>query len=215
MVKIYIALVICVNCHTEKLILALIVYLLGSILLRNSCIEEDLFDKRQLKSGSIIIEGLQMSLLTWLYFKSGIVLIVTIALIIFIQKIKCIKPRFMLVAYALGILYFTILNRIGVLTGVDTPFFWSLENIGTLPNILNIFNNVMLFIPLGAILYRMLPKWRAVLIGIGFSVAIEVAQLITTIGACEFNDLVSNSLGTVIGFAVMRWIMRREMETRG
>ena len=145
---------------------------------------------------------------------AGTVFIVAIALIIFIQKVKCIKPKYMLGAYALGILYFTILNRIGVLSGVDTPFFWSLENIGTLPNILNIFNNVMLFIPLGAILYRMLPKWRAVLIGIGFSVVIEVAQFVTTIGACEFNDLVSNSLGTVIGFTVMKWMMRmREQET--
>lgn len=149
-----------------------------------------------------------MSLLTWLYFKIGIVCIVAIALIIFIRKVKCIKPKYMLVAYGLGILYFTILNRIGVLSGVDTPFFWSLENIGTLANIVNKFNNTMLFIPLGAILYRMLPKWRAVLIGIGLSVAIEVTQLITTIGACEFNDLVSNSLGTVIGFAVMKWMMR-------
>lgn len=61
---------------------------------------------------------------------------------------------------------------------------------------------------LGAILYRVLPKWMVVLIDIGFSVAIEVAQLVTTIGACEFNDLVSNSLATVIGFAVTRWIMR-------
>lgn len=39
-----------------------------------------------------------------------------------------------------------------------------------------ILNNIWMFIPLGAILYRLYPNWGAVLISIIVSVVIEVAQ---------------------------------------
>lgn len=79
-----------------------------------------------------------------------------------------------------------------------------------------IIENIILFVPLGAILYRLKPKWGITLVGVGLTVCIELTQHFAMIGTAEFTDLVANSLGTVIGFAVMKWMMRtRDSNPRG
>lgn len=67
---------------------------------------------------------------------------------------------------------------------------------------MEILNNIWLFIPLGAILYRLYPKWRVVLLPIIVSVVIEVAQYILGVGLCELDDVISNGIGGLIGVAV-------------
>ncbi len=64
----------------------------------------------------------------------------------------------------------------------------------------DIIKNIWLFIPLGAVLYRMRPKVTIIFIPIILSILIEGIQLITKTGTCELDDIISNSLGGLIGF---------------
>ena len=64
--------------------------------------------------------------------------------------------------------------------------------------------NVLLFVPIGYLLSAILPrrkKWLACLIGMMLTLAIEGTQLVTHLGMFEFDDLISNTAGAVIGYA--------------
>ena len=67
--------------------------------------------------------------------------------------------------------------------------------------------NIMMFVPIGFLISRMW-KWKGLLVALGFSLAIELLQLITARGLCEFDDLFHNMLGASISTAVMM-IMER------
>lgn len=72
-------------------------------------------------------------------------------------------------------------------------------------NWLNVLLNVAMFIPFGFLLPLITPKLRKwyVSIGIGscLSLAIELLQLWRGTGVCDVDDLLANTLGTVIGYA--------------
>lgn len=44
--------------------------------------------------------------------------------------------------------------------------------------------------------------WKTVVAGISFSIFIEIIQLITSRGCFDFDDVLLNGLGTVIGFGL-------------
>lgn len=71
--------------------------------------------------------------------------------------------------------------------------------------IVNFFGNMAMFIPIGffvMLLWRVTGK-RAVLIGFGVSLAIEICQLFT--GRCsDVDDLIINTLGALLGVAVYK-----------
>lgn len=77
--------------------------------------------------------------------------------------------------------------------------------------------NIYVYIPLGLIAGN-LWKWKGILIGLGFSLSIELLQLITRRGWFEFDDLIHNTLGTLIGVAiyiiVMKLIKKEISDTR-
>ena len=64
----------------------------------------------------------------------------------------------------------------------------------------DILKNIWLFIPLGAILYKLYPHKRILIVLFLLSITIELAQYFTETGFCEFDDVVSNSLGGAIGY---------------
>lgn len=61
--------------------------------------------------------------------------------------------------------------------------------------------NILMFIPLG-LLASSLWKWKGILAGIGFSTAVELLQLIGQRGLFEFDDILHNTLGTLIGVSI-------------
>lgn len=71
--------------------------------------------------------------------------------------------------------------------------------------------NVLLFVPLGMLLptlwRRFSSGWRTVGFGLGMSLAIEVLQLFT-LRATDVNDLMTNTLGTLLGWLAGRWALR-------
>ncbi|MBT8207639.1 MAG: VanZ family protein, partial [Acidimicrobiia bacterium] len=72
----------------------------------------------------------------------------------------------------------------------------------------NIVGNVVLFMPLGfllPILFRSLQRpWPMIWRGAAISVAIELMQLITRARAVDIDDVILNTLGAALGFAIYR-----------
>ena len=106
----------------------------------------------------------------------------------------------LLVLYLAFIAYMTIINReagISVIKLNMPPnyylFFANRE----------ILSNVWLFIPLGAILYKLFRMWEIMALPFALTLLIESSQLIFDIGAFELSDLVANSLGGVIGIVII------------
>lgn len=65
----------------------------------------------------------------------------------------------------------------------------------------DILKNIWLFIPLGAILYQLYPKRIILLVPLALSILIEGIQFFSGIGFCELDDVISNGIGGIIGFA--------------
>lgn len=72
--------------------------------------------------------------------------------------------------------------------------------------------NVALFIPLGMFLPVLWSRFRqagaVVLYGLGFSLAIELLQMLT-FRATDVNDLITNGVGTLAGFFLVKPVFHR------
>ncbi len=75
----------------------------------------------------------------------------------------------------------------------------------------NFLGNIILFVPIGT-LVPVVTGWkkicRTAITSIGFSLLIEIIQLITSRGCFDPDDVVLNSLGTIIGFGVY-WVLEK------
>ncbi len=115
---------------------------------------------------------------------------------------KCIA-FVLLIAYSLFILYMTLWNRYGE-PRAELTLFWSYRQFFTSSSFrLEILNNIWLFVTLGAILMNLMPGPKGIVLGILFSVIIETVQYFTGFGLAEFDDVISNGLGTLIGAAMV------------
>lgn len=106
-----------------------------------------------------------------------------------------------LAGYAFLILTETVLIRkpfIG--EHIKLELFWSWKQWNVQKE--QILTNVAMFIPIGALAGR-LWKWKGLLVAAGFSIAIELLQLVTTRGLMEFDDVLHNMVGAVIGVAIL------------
>lgn len=74
----------------------------------------------------------------------------------------------------------------------------------------NSFLNVLLFVPLGFFLpvfwKRFTPLWQTALFGLCTSLLIEVLQVFTY-RATDVNDLMTNTLGTLIGWLIAKLVL--------
>ena len=72
---------------------------------------------------------------------------------------------------------------------------------------LNFIGNVTMFIPVGIvwpIVYKDLNKpWKVIAAGIGFSLLIEIIQLPFYDRVTDIDDLILNSTGYLIGYAIV------------
>ena len=73
---------------------------------------------------------------------------------------------------------------------------------------IQILTNVIMFIPIG-ILGGQFWKWRGLVVAVGLSIIVEMLQLITTRGLCEFDDVIHNTLGAAIGVGLVMVIRKR------
>lgn len=81
----------------------------------------------------------------------------------------------------------------------QAELFWSWKAWDRQKN--QILSNVIMFIPIGILTGR-LWKWRGLFAALGMSVTVELLQLITQRGLCEFDDVADNVLGALIGVVI-------------
>ena len=62
-------------------------------------------------------------------------------------------------------------------------------------------SNILMFIPVGFLMPRAVRKWP-LLWGVLFSCFIELSQLVLRRGLCEIDDVISNSVGNMIGYLI-------------
>ena len=106
-----------------------------------------------------------------------------------------------MVGYAFLILAETVLIR-KPFQGehIKLEFFWSWKQWNVQKE--QILTNVAMFIPIG-VLAGWLWKWKGLLVVAGFSIAIELLQLVTTRGLMEFDDVLHNMIGAAVGVGIV------------
>lgn len=89
---------------------------------------------------------------------------------------------------------------------------WSEPVIFTLESLVGVAQNLVLFIPFGFLLCGATKRPRTVrilLVGFLLSLLIEICQLLLRLGWFETDDILHNTLGTLLGIRLYRWIVRR------
>ena len=112
------------------------------------------------------------------------------------------KPSLgLLIGYAFLILTETVLIR-KQFTGehLKLELFWSWKQWNVQKE--QILTNVAMFIPIG-VLAGWLWKWKRLLVAAGLSLLVEVLQLITSRGLLEFDDVLHNIVGAVVGVGIV------------
>lgn len=134
------------------------------------------------------------------------VLVTGILLTFFALIIRGKLRTVFLILYLFFILFMTMMYRETGDSRAQLELFWSyrqfLSNSRTRYEILN---NIWLFVPFGTSIgtYAMEKKrYRYVLIPLFLSALIEGLQYLLGIGLCELDDVISNSLGGIAGFAL-------------
>lgn len=77
---------------------------------------------------------------------------------------------------------------------------------------INLFGNVLLFIPLGVFLPTLWKSqrrlWKVLLTAALIITTVELTQLLTLLGRCDIDDLILNLLGAAIGYALYHLIWK-------
>ena len=158
--------------------------------------------------------GHALSLVT---FDTVIVWLIPALLCFFIGLLICRRGKMRLrdcLALSILAFYLAFVFTLTIYARKVTPeammqpvLFWSYKYIasGDRGMFFEVFWNVVLFMPYGflaSIISKSKAKWSVLLSGSMLSVAIELTQLLTHRGLFEYDDMVHNTLGTIIGIAL-------------
>lgn len=158
---------------------------------------------------NIIPQNVYVLLLSF-FFIGAIVL-----LSLYGKRAKNYISRLMLGVYLFFIYGFTVFFRTVSTrySHIYTPF-WSYKSLfqGEMPSLIyEMIMNVLLFIPLGLVWGSQHHKgtkkqqWLLVfLLGMGLSISIEFLQMFFKKGCFEIDDIIHNTLGCLIGFALWK-----------
>ena len=76
--------------------------------------------------------------------------------------------------------------------------------------VINLFGNIIMFIPLGFFLPRVFPKlrklWKTLLTTALCISIIELVQLFSLVGSCDIDDLILNLIGAAIGYGLDKYL---------
>lgn len=102
-----------------------------------------------------------------------------------------------------------------VVRSIDTANFIPFKGIFSISNrweITLLIYNILAFIPLGCYigcLFRRTSFLKALIGGIILSLLFEVIQLVTILGSFDVDDIILNTLGTLIGFILISAIKKK------
>lgn len=147
----------------------------------------------------------------------GIALLITIAELCRDKTIEVLALRIITACYVAALIYITMIRggRNG-LGGVNFRFplaFYRAIQRGRYNGTTNrSVENILLFIPCGYLLSRWICSrtsmklWKVTLLGFLSSLLIETIQLVFHRGVFEIDDLVKNTLGSMIGYGIWKTI---------
>ena len=119
------------------------------------------------------------------------------------------------IVYVAFILYETLMFRESGDARTNFVLFSYAERFLTEQSVrVGVINNIWLFVPLGAGLYRIIQKKWVLLVPFLMSVAIETTQYITGLGIAEFDDVFGNTMGGWIGVLVAWTWLNRKMNVK-
>lgn len=132
------------------------------------------------------------------------------------------------IIYIAALIYFLFFSeRLGRSAGLEyrynfTPFKEIMRYVRQLlrhPNtygmisIVNLLGNVVVFMPFGYLIPRVLGNRiniiHATLVGMEFSILVELLQLITKKGCCDVDDVILNTIGAFLGYVFYYFVRRK------
>ena len=130
------------------------------------------------------------------------------------------KKKYLFAAYTIFIVWFALLIREprGAERVFKPELFWAIRAwivdaaIESKKEAVQYLLNILFFIPYG-LLYPWKDDWKRVFVtALVLSVSIELSQFIFNLGWCEVDDVISNTLGAMIGWGAIRQISKRIIE---
>ena len=124
------------------------------------------------------------------------------------MRLRACLALFILIFYLAFVFTLTIFERnVSSEASMQLKLFWSYDYIfnGDKGMFFEVFWNVVLFMPYGflaSFISNSKGKWLVFLSGFLMSVMIELTQLVAHRGVFEYDDILHNSLGTIIGIAL-------------
>lgn len=136
------------------------------------------------------------------------------------KKIIRILSWFIFVVYLVALVYFLFFSeQLGRVPSDEykyslVPFkeitryirYW--RAIGSYYVLLNLFGNVLCFVPFGFVL-PVISKgqrrfWKILVLSFLTSLLVELIQLVSKVGSCDVDDMLLNTLGGIIGYLMFR-----------
>ena len=157
-------------------------------------------------------------------FWLGIIAICIILSIMFRKNKKIPKTKIWILSLVLLVLYYYLYIMLTKIVGIPTlKEYIRLSGLGESffhPNInlipfseglsLGFVFNIFLFIPLGFLCPMISKSYQRIknvfFIGCGLSLSIEIVQLFTLYRATDIDDLITNVVGTLIGYVCFRFV---------
>ena len=85
--------------------------------------------------------------------------------------------------------------------------------LGWYPVCANLLGNILIFVPFGMLVPMLSKKykrfWCVALLSFELSLAVELIQLLTKVGSCDVDDMLLNTIGGMLGYAVYAWLRGR------
>lgn len=157
-------------------------------------------------TGTLINEYNSLPSFWWLW-------LIVVAVTVWFIDGRRMTPRPLLAAYLVFVLMETVIGRKPGVGRVELTPFWSYSH----PELrMEIVLNYILFAPLGFLLYLCFGEkfgLRVVLAGFLLSASVELIQLTFQIGVFEFDDMIGNTIGCLVGAVVGKLIRNKRKKT--
>ena len=127
-----------------------------------------------------------------------------------------------------GILFITIgvrIFRLGTITQTQNTHqiilspFWSYREFARADIRWQVYLNILQFVPFGFIIPQSFLQcrrlWYVVIISTGLSILIESVQYLLCIGLCETDDVIHNTVGSILGYSYWHLLSSLQARFRG
>ena len=147
----------------------------------------------------------QFNIMRTLLNQQYIVVLVAIVLVFLPMRAGKKSTVFFLIVYCGFALFATLMFREVGASRMNTEVFWTYKRFFSSKDARSdVLNNIWLYIPIGAVLFKLHPKRVILLFPIVFSLTTEAVQFVSGTGLCEIDDLINNSFGAILGYETAR-----------